>query len=170
MVLDAWCFALSDEVLNNGIINIPTKLKDGGDEFPPPPNQTKIISILSQDWALTNSESKQTLQFLNNCNSGNSNNSNSSSTTARSNNNNVYSYYARNSVHQSFSDTECWLPTFIARKLGCRGMKEDRHITIRSCVKEFISQTQTQTQTQTQNNLNDNDNQNNNILIPFPYK
>merc|ERR1740133_865637 len=159
MVLDAWCYALSDEILNNGIPSATTttmEVDDGGsssngsgDEYP------KIISILSQDWALTNQERKQTLQFLKNCNNNN-------------NKNNVSSYYAKDSVHQSFSDTECWLPTYIARKtFGMRGMKEDRHVTIRSCVNEFMKQqTQTKKQTSTQHK-NNNDN---NILIPFPYE
>jgi hypothetical protein len=170
MVLDAWCYALSDEVLNNGInyngISSATVVGGGGvdgdDEqqqqslSSSPTLNPKIISILSQDWALTNNERKQTLQFLKNCNNN-------------EDNNNVYSYYAKDSVHQSFSDTECWLPTYIARKMfSSRGMKEDRHITIRSCVKEFIQQQTTQTQNGDDNN-NDNDNDNN-ILIPFPYK
>ena len=107
---------------------------------------------------MTNQEHKQTLQFLKNCNNNN--------------NNNVSSYYAKDSVHQSFSDTECWLPTYIARKtFGMRGRKEDRHVTIRSCVNEFRKQTQTQQTTGTQQNNDDtNNNNDNNILIPFPYK
>ncbi|OEU19515.1 hypothetical protein FRACYDRAFT_235572 [Fragilariopsis cylindrus CCMP1102] len=161
MVLDAWCYALSDEILNNGIsisISVVDDDDDDDDEQQAQQQYPKIISILSQDWALTNQERKQTLQFLKNCN-----------------NNNVSSYYAKDSVHQSFSDTECWLPTYIARKtFGMRGMKEDRHITIRSCVQEFIKQTQTSTQEQTtgtqQNNDDNNNNNDNNILIPFPYK
>ncbi|OEU05839.1 hypothetical protein FRACYDRAFT_266813 [Fragilariopsis cylindrus CCMP1102] len=161
MVLDAWCYALSDEILNNGI-SISVVDVDDDDDDQAQQQYPKIISILSQDWALTNQERKQTLQFLKNCHNNN-------------NNNNVYSYYAKDSVHQSFSDTECWLPTYIARKtFGMRGMKEDRHITIRSCVNEFIKQ-QTSTQEQTtstqhKNNEDDNNNNNSNILIPFPYK
>ncbi|VEU38665.1 unnamed protein product [Pseudo-nitzschia multistriata] len=117
MVFDAWNFSLSDEVLNRGI-SIPSSPTGSTTAAP------TIVSVLSEQWERTNPEKEQTLQFLRNC---------PPSTT--------YSYLARDSVHQSISDTECYLPSIVARKLENLGPSEERHQTVRAVVEEFVRRT-----------------------------
>eukprot|EP00536_Pseudo-nitzschia_multiseries_P004281 jgi/Psemu1/187689/e_gw1.70.38.1 len=124
-VFDAWNFALSDQVLNKGIpaptnTRTPGTTASNGDGNAAP----VVISILSEDWDQTNPEKEQTLQFLRNCPPGT-----------------THSYCAKDSVHQSVSDTEAYLPSMAARKLMNRGPLEPRHQTINAMVKEFVKQT-----------------------------
>mmetsp|Transcript_2465 Transcript_2465/g.6583 ORF Transcript_2465/g.6583 Transcript_2465/m.6583 type:complete len:456 (+) Transcript_2465:575-1942(+) len=116
-VFDAWNFALPDQVLNKGI-PVPSNPTEARNSVP------VVVSILSEDWHRTSLEVEQTLQFLRNC---------QPSTT--------HSYFARDSVHQSVSDTESFLPSVLARKLGNRGPSELRHRTINAMVWEFVKRT-----------------------------
>ena len=201
LVLDAWCFALPDAVLNRGITTVTTNgnttattttttsVSTNGSRSnhptaatapPRPVSTTKVISILSEDWAFTNREREQTLQFLRNCGPCRSSQEKEEETPTTENH--VHSYYAQNSVHQSFSDTECYLPTFVSRKLHNRGPQEPRHTTIRACVHEFLKQQQVQPQQQTSSSSsststitrneedknNDDDKEHTTRLIPFP--
>ena len=79
-----------------------------------------ILSIISEEW-LTNPEVEPLKEFLRN-----------SQPHCL-----LYSYYAKNSMHQSFSDTQSWVPTPIAVQNENRGPQEDRHVTIRASVEGF---------------------------------
>jgi platelet-activating factor acetylhydrolase len=78
-----------------------------------------LLSILSESWT-TNSETKQTLELL-------------------ANSQRLISLYVPNSVHQSFSDTSCWLPSFVARKMYQRAATEKRHDTIRATAEACVA-------------------------------
>jgi hypothetical protein len=78
-----------------------------------------LLSILSESWT-TNSETKQALELLENSQQ-------------------VISLYAPNSFHQSFSDTSCWLPSFVARKMYQRAPAEKRHETIRATARACVA-------------------------------
>jgi dienelactone hydrolase len=113
---DAWNFALSDQVLRDGLSVPPPR--NGSSPAPP----VEILSVLSEAWATVNPEREQTLEFLRNCDP----------TTTH-----VRSCYAKHSVHQSVSDTESWLPSLAAQSIGNRGRGERRHRTIRGLVAEI---------------------------------
>lgn len=126
-VLDAWAFSLHDEALDRGMPAMSLNDGNGTPSFP-------ILSVISKGWT-TNRETAQLAQFLERCSSpplphggnvgvGNCHNA-------------VFSYYAENSVHQSFSDCEAWLPTWIATRLYNRGRHEQRHETIRSVARAW---------------------------------
>ena len=51
-----------------------------------------------------------------------------------SDDNEIHSYVAEHSLHQSFSDSEAWFPSPIAKRVYNRGKKEARHATIRGVV------------------------------------
>ncbi len=110
-VCDTWNFALSDEILSKGI----PKTKD----VSPP-----ILSVISNEW-VPNPEVEPLKEFLRqsqpHCG--------------------VTSYYAKHSMHQSFSDTEAWLPTSLAVSFENRGQGEERHVTIRAVVSAFSKHT-----------------------------
>lgn len=78
-----------------------------------------ILSILSEEW-LTHPEIEPLKEFLRN-----------------TPNCRLHSYYAKNSMHQSFSDTQSWVPTPMAIKNENRGPNEPRHVTIRAAVEGF---------------------------------
>ena len=78
-----------------------------------------ILSILSEEW-VTHPEIQPLQEFLRN------------SSTCQ-----LHSYYAKNSMHQSFSDTQSWVPTPMAIKNENRGPNERRHVTIRAAVEAF---------------------------------
>ena len=120
-VLDAWNFALSDAILARGIPSVDNNNNAGnnaGNNGPP------ILSILSEEWALTNPEREQLMVFLRN--------SRKSCKRIR-----IDSYYAMHSVHQSVSDTEAWLPTIASKAFENRGPLEKRHATIRAVTSAF---------------------------------
>lgn len=163
-VLDAWNFGLSDKVLNKGIPASTVSTSDDENNYYP-----TIISVLSENWALTNPEREQTLQFLRNCQHSHCSTPPTTTTaTTRSHpsntkKTNVFSYYAKHSVHQSVSDSECYLPSVAAKKIQNRGLSEQRHQTINAVVREFVKQ-----QTNANTNNDNNENGDDNILIPFP--
>ena len=115
-VFDAWNFAMPDSVLSKGLGN--TKPLDSSSMNPKP---LEIVSVLSETWATKGPERKYTLEFLNNCDSSNCN---------------VKAYFCKDSVHQSVSDTEAFVPSFAAQRIGNRGKGEPRHRTIRAMVEE----------------------------------
>lgn len=110
-VCDTWNFALSEAIVAKGI----PKTKD----VSPP-----ILSVISNEW-VPNPEVEPLKEFLRqsqpHCE--------------------VTSYYAKNSMHQSFSDTEAWMPTSLAVSFENRGEGEERHVTIRAVVSAFSKHT-----------------------------
>jgi pimeloyl-ACP methyl ester carboxylesterase len=78
-----------------------------------------LLSIFSESWTKS-SETKHALELL-------------------ANSQRAISLYAPNSVHQSFSDTSCWLPSFVARKMYQRAATEGRHQTIRATARACVS-------------------------------
>ena len=113
-VCDTWNFALSDEIISKGIPKTTTTTN-----VSPP-----ILSVISNEW-VSNPEVEPLKEFLRqsqpHCG--------------------VTSYYAKNSMHQSFSDTEAWLPTSLAVSFENRGQGEERHVTIRAVVSAFSKHT-----------------------------
>ena len=99
--------------------NFPLSDKINGQGIPSTAS-IPILSIISEEW-LTNPEVEPLKEYLRNsqphCE--------------------LHSYYAKNSMHQSFSDTQSWAPTPIAVQNENRGPKEDRHVTIRASVEGF---------------------------------
>jgi hypothetical protein len=132
-VLDAWAFSLKEDVVQQGLTpkqrQSVAKRNDG--PFP-------LLSIISEDW-ITNSETEHLKEFLSNSVDHNNNNNKDDQIQdgKQRHHHNVYSYYARNSVHQSFSDSEAWFPSWIARRAGNRGPHEKRHDTIRTVVQAW---------------------------------
>ena len=113
---------------------------------------TPILSVLSETWATTSPEREQTLEFLRHCDS-------------------ARSCYARNSVHQSVSDTESYVPSFAAQRIGNRGKKEPRHRTVRALVKEiakFTKDGESVGKNEIDDNTNDDDDEV--VLVPFPFQ
>lgn len=109
-ICDPWNFPLTDEISNKGI--------------PKAKNQTSmppILSVISEEW-VTNPEVEPLKEYLR---------------ASQSNGCPVQSYYAKNSVHVSFSDTEAWFPNFMAK----RGDGEEAHVTIRAVVSAFSKTT-----------------------------
>jgi len=72
---------------------------------------TPLLSVLSARWG-HGPESSAVRRFLKNSDVGT-----------------LTSLYAPRSVHQSFSDTYCWLPGFVSRRMGMRGRGEGMHDT-----------------------------------------
>jgi pimeloyl-ACP methyl ester carboxylesterase len=152
MALDAWAFALQEHVIQQGLVLSPRQPHDDDYSHQPFP----LLSIISEDW-ITNPETTQIVQFLQNTTRNYQEHQNNDR------NNLVFSYYAANSVHQSFSDTEAWFPSFIAKRVENRGPKESRHVTIRAAVqawKQILATTST-TATATATTMDG-------ILKPFP--
>mmetsp|Transcript_30607 Transcript_30607/g.50548 ORF Transcript_30607/g.50548 Transcript_30607/m.50548 type:complete len:411 (-) Transcript_30607:236-1468(-) len=81
-----------------------------------------VLSVLSEDWT-TNRETAQALVLLENS----------------SRDNIVASLWAPGTVHQSFSDTNSWLPSFVAKKMVMRGAEEERFETPREVAKTCAS-------------------------------
>ena len=124
--LDSWNFPLSDEILSKGIPNTHATAADNNNDADTPATTANapILSIVSEEW-LTNPEIDFLKEFLLNSRPHCS----------------VDSYYAKHSVHQSFSDSQAWLPNPIATAFENRGPKEDRHVTIRAVVGAFCHHT-----------------------------
>jgi dienelactone hydrolase len=148
-VYDAWNTALSDRVLEDGLDG---KCKDYTQEAP-----LEILSVLSEGWVTGNPEREQTLKFLRNC---------------RSPETNVRSCYARESLHQSISDTEAYVPSFAARKLGNRGRGEPRHRTIRAVVREISKFTNPASTAGRKHDdeIETDENDHDSVLVPFPLR
>jgi platelet-activating factor acetylhydrolase len=108
-VLDSWAFALQEQVVQEGL-----KKRLGNDELP-------FLSIISEGWT-TNPETQQIVEFLQN---------------SLSDHVKIHSFVAQHSVHQSFSDSEAWFPSPVAKRVYNRGKKEPRHETIRGVVKAW---------------------------------
>ncbi|KAG7358482.1 acetylhydrolase [Nitzschia inconspicua] len=110
LVMDSWAFALTEDVVQQGLSkNDKTKIK--------------ILSIISEDWEQNNVERLEVAEFL--------------KSSEANTNNHILSMVAPNAVHQSFSDSEAWFPSFVARQARNRGKGEDRHVTIRATVQEW---------------------------------
>jgi len=171
-VFDAWNFALSDAILARGIPSVDNNDNDNendndndndndnGSSGPP------ILSILSEEWALTNPEREQLMVFLRN---------------SRKSCKRIDSYYAMHSVHQSVSDTEAWLPTIASKAFENRGPLEDLHVTIRAVTSAFArhsgmvvatpsSDADTDTDTDTDNTTIASSVSTGGTLVPFPIK
>ncbi len=127
-VFDAWNFAMPDSVLSRGLGNTKTST----DSSLMNPEPLEIVSVLSETWATKGPERKYTLEFLKKCDSSNCN---------------VKSYFCKDSVHQSVSDTEAFVPSFAAQRIGNRGKGEPRHRTIRAMVEEVAQFTSSSTTT-----------------------
>lgn len=135
-VFDAWNFALSDKVLQEGLSTETVGID--------------VLSVLSEGWT-TNSERAQTLEFLKRCDP-----------------NSTRSMYARDSVHQSVSDTEAYLPSWAATRVANRGTNEPRHRTIRALVEEIAKFTNGEKIDQ-KDCENEND-ETESVLVPFPFR
>jgi len=109
-VFDPWNFPLTNEITSKGI---PKSSNHRGVQ--------NVLSVMSENWVFKNPEHKAALEFLKNIDPAI----------------NVSSYYAKNSVHQSVSDTEAFLPSVAAKKIDNRGPEEQRHETIRALVREI---------------------------------
>ena len=134
-VFDAWNFAMPDSVLSRGLGK-----KGASDSSSTNTAPLEIVSILSETWATKGPERKYTLEFLKNCDSSNCN---------------VKSYYSKDSVHQSVSDTEAFVPSFAAQRIGNRGKGEPRHRTIRAMVEEISQFTSRTRRSRTKNSRGD---------------
>jgi hypothetical protein len=146
-VIDSWNFALSDAILAMGIPSVDDNESsnssddeqllvfhdddesssdndndDGDTNTLSSSSGPPILSVLSEEWALTNPEREGLLVFLRN---------------SRHACKRIDSYYAKHSVHQSVSDTEAWLPTIAAKSFINRGPLEGRHVTIRAVTSAF---------------------------------
>eukprot|EP00980_Cylindrotheca_fusiformis_P013284 scaffold3376_cov64-Cylindrotheca_fusiformis.AAC.1 len=115
-MFDPWAFALDDETIQERGI----------------PKSISILSILSENWAMTNPETQQILE-LHHPNVKDENDDDP-----------LLLYYMPRSVHPSFSDAGWWLPRFLTRRMGLRGTKERRYETIQSCAKACIYHIQQQ--------------------------
>ncbi len=144
-VFDAWNYPLPDSVLNTGLGASSSSSSQNTPVTTPP---IEILSVLSESWATTSPEREQTLQFLRNCDS----------TTTR-----VRSCYARDSVHQSVSDTEAYVPTVASQKIGNRGKGEPRHRTIRAIVEEIAGFAETKKAANEKSEIDQD-----RVLVPFP--
>ena len=157
-VYDAWNTALSDRVLEDGLGGNDNGNGNGnGIDYSNREAPLEILSVLSEGWATVNPEREQTLEFLRNCNSLKTN---------------VRSCYAKESLHQSISDTEAYVPTFAATKLANRGKGEPRHRTIRAVVREIskftnpASTPERKRDDETESDGDDDDS----VLVPFPLR
>ncbi|KAG7341571.1 acetylhydrolase [Nitzschia inconspicua] len=110
LVMDSWAFALTEDVVQRGLSK--------NDK-----TQINILSIISEDWEQNNVERLEVAEFL--------------QSLEANTNNHILSMVAPNAVHQSFSDSEAWFPSLVARQARNRGKGEDRHVTIRATVQEW---------------------------------
>jgi len=159
-VYDAWNTVLSDRVLEDGLGGNDND-KGNGKDYNTREAPLEILSVLSEGWATGNSEREQTLKFLRNCKSPETN---------------VRSCYAKESLHQSISDTEAYVPSVAARKLGNRGKGEPRHRTIRAVVREIskftnpASTAERKRDDETETDENDGEDDDDSVLVPFPLR
>ncbi|KAL3905471.1 MAG: hypothetical protein SGILL_009665, partial [Bacillariaceae sp.] len=111
---DAWAFALEENVVRQGLEKVQRNNN----------NEAKLpfLSVISEDWT-TNPERQQIDDFL--------------QSSASNDSIDIHSYFAHHSVHQSFSDSEAWFPSFVAKRVRNRGKKEERHATIRAVVEAW---------------------------------
>jgi hypothetical protein len=110
MVMDAWAFALSDKVVKQGLSTNTDSPLD-------------IMSVISEDWEQHNSERQYIADFFQN--------------SSANHHHRIQSWVASNAVHQSFSDSEAWFPSLVARQVRNRGKGEGRHVTIRAVVRAW---------------------------------
>jgi Cofactor assembly of complex C subunit B, CCB2/CCB4/Platelet-activating factor acetylhydrolase, isoform II len=116
LVMDSWAFALSPDVVQQGLSK--------NDKTP-----LNILSVISEDWEQHNPERLPIAEFLD--------------SSQANPNNHIQSMVAPRAVHQSFSDSEAWFPSLVARQVRNRGKGEDRHVTIRGVVEAWGRMNQT---------------------------
>lgn len=97
-------------ILDPWCFSLPEEALDEGVSVP-------LLSVLSSQWP-TGREFPQVVQCL------------ESSNTTADGGGATESLWAPRAVHQSFSDTYCWLPGFVTKRMGMRGKKEKRHETV----------------------------------------
>jgi dienelactone hydrolase len=110
MVMDAWAFALPDRVVQQGL-------------SPNRNHPIDIMSVISEDWEQHNTERQYIADFFQN--------------SPAHQHLRIQSFVVSNAVHQSFSDSEAWFPSFVARQVQNRGKGEGRHVTIRAVVQAW---------------------------------
>lgn len=158
-MLDPWAFSLEDHVLDLGL-----DTRQGA---------MPVLCVISEAWTSPHhSETQQIVQCLRSTLKRQSEQQQGTPTIPTTSA--VHSYYAKNSVHQSFSDAEAWFPSWVARRVYNRGRKEERHATVRAVAKawkEVAVKKVTRTTVHPNSlQLEENDDSENNeesVLVPF---